>query len=160
MGTYVGHLPLSECKYSHNSSLEVVGIPYHYLAEMNLFNLFALSSGGEQKCSFSARTRASVLLALTLLVVHVITCTTNNTSASMSRTLEHPAPLAPLTPASGTTCARTSVLFALALTLVSCSRSCLHHVTIMEFTRFFLKKNLGGHMSFCGATDTPVVDFS
>ena len=35
--------------------LEVVGTPHHYLAEMNLLNLFALSGGGEQKCSFSAR---------------------------------------------------------------------------------------------------------
>ena len=29
--------------------LEVVGTPYHYLAEMNLFNLFALTGGGERK---------------------------------------------------------------------------------------------------------------
>ena len=52
----------------------MVGTPYHYLAEMNLFNLFALSGCVEQKCSFSARAYAcaSVLLALALLVLHVI----------------------------------------------------------------------------------------
>ena len=38
-GTYEGCLLLSE----------VVGTPYHYLAEMNSFNLFALTGGGERK---------------------------------------------------------------------------------------------------------------
>ena len=34
--------------------LQVVGTPEHYLAEMNSFNLFALSGVGEQKRNFSA----------------------------------------------------------------------------------------------------------
>ena len=44
--------------------LEVVGTPNHYLAEMNLFNLFALTGGGEQKLK--------ILLVLALLVLHGI----------------------------------------------------------------------------------------
>ena len=42
----------------------MVGTPNHCLVEMNSFNLFALSGGGEQKCSFSACTCASFLLVL------------------------------------------------------------------------------------------------
>ena len=44
--------------------LEVVGTPYHYLAKMNSFNLYALTGGGEQKTSNPARARALRALAL------------------------------------------------------------------------------------------------
>ena len=58
VGTYEDRLPLSECRYSHNSFWRWWGTPYHFLAEMNSFNLFALSGSGDLKCSFSAHAHA------------------------------------------------------------------------------------------------------